>query len=99
MNGETLEKEHSERFLDPNPIISPESLSSTSIDEPFMWLAARSIDSITIDGHRLVSVDQAERLHDETMHVVCSGEDGSSHLFVYNPTTDEPVQHYLTKKH
>lgn len=83
------------RFLDPNPEFSSQEVSSLRIDEPFSHLAMHAIDSLTIDGHRLVSVDRFDRQQDDTFHVVCSTEEGASHLFSFNPFEEGPVSHLL----
>lgn len=83
------------RHLNPNPEFSSTEVSSQHIDEPFTWLAMHAIDSLTIDGHRLVSVDHFERQTDDTFHVVCSTEEGASHLFSFNPFEEGPVSHLL----
>jgi hypothetical protein len=83
------------RFLNPNPEFDSTEVSSLHIDEPFTHLAARAIDSVTIDGHRLVAVLHFERQQDDTCHVVCATEEGTSHLFSFNPFEEGPVSHLL----
>lgn len=83
------------RYLNPNPEFSSAEVSSQNIDEPFAWLAMHAIDSLTIDGYRLVSVDRFERQTDDTLHIVCSTEEGDSHLFSFNPFEEGPISHLL----
>lgn len=85
------------RQLDPNPSISLEEVSGAHFGEPMMWLASRIVDSVTVDGIRLVYVDKIGRGVDETLHIECIAEDESSHTFVFNPQQDGPVEHFLTK--
>ena len=87
-----------QRHLDPNPAFSLESVSSRRIDEPFAHLAMHAIDSLTIDGHKLVSVDHFERQLDDTVHVICSTEEGVSHLFSFNPFEEGEISHLLVPK-
>jgi hypothetical protein len=83
------------RHLDPNPAFSSAEVSGERLLEPFTWLAMHAIDSLTIDGHRLVSVDKVQRQTGDTMHVVCSTEEHATHLFSFNPFDGGPVQHVL----
>lgn len=79
--------------LPQNPSFSASEVTSAHMDEPFMWLNSRAIESVTIDGHRLVSVDHVDRSQDGTLHIVCSTEAGASHLFEFNPLEEGPVTH------
>ena len=42
------------RHLDPNPSLSLEETSSAHFAEPMMWLASRIVDSVSVDGYRLI---------------------------------------------
>jgi hypothetical protein len=86
------------RHLNPNPEFSSDEVSSLHIDEPFGWLAMKVIDSLTIDGHRFVSVDHFERQTDDTLHIVCSTEEGESHLFSFNPFEESEITHLFLPK-
>ena len=84
--------------LNPNPAFLLENMSSVRLDEPFTHLMMHAIDSVTIDGHKLVSVDHFERQQDDTLHVVCSTEENESHLFSFNPYEESEVTHLLLPK-
>lgn len=83
------------KFLDPNPELYTDMVSSSQMNEPLLWLASHVIDSLTVDGHRLVHVDQVRSQQDGSVQVVCSTEEGTSHLIAYNPTEDGLVFHML----
>lgn len=83
------------RFLDPNPSFLTAEVSSSHIDEAFEWLSTHSIDSLTIDGNKLVHVDAVQRQEGGTYHVICSTEEGASHLFSFNPFEDGPIDHLM----
>jgi hypothetical protein len=86
------------RDLNPNPEFSTAEVSSLHLDEPFGWLALKAIDSLTIDGHRFISVEHYERQTDATLHIVCSTELGESHLFSFNPVEESEITHLFLPK-
>lgn len=86
-----------QRYLDPNPKFSSDTAVSSQMNEPFVWLAMHVVDSLTIDGHRLVAVDHVEHQQDGTMRVACSSESGTLHLFEFNVLEDGPVLHSLVE--
>lgn len=87
------------RYLNPDPEFSTESVSGTQMDEPFAQLMGHYIDSVVIDGHRIVGVNEMRQQQDGNMYVTCTTEVGSNHLFVYNPIEDGPVSHLLLDAH
>lgn len=83
------------RRMEPDPEFSTDAISSTQMDQPFAWLMGRYVDSLIIDGHRLTGVTDMMRQQDGSMHVVCTTDSGSHHLFVYNPIEEGPVGHFM----
>jgi hypothetical protein len=81
--------------LDPNPFFSTEAITSTQASEAFIWLTARAVDSLTVDGHKLLSVDHVFHEQSGTVHIACSAEDGASHLFEFNELEEGPVSHLI----
>lgn len=85
------------QYLDPNPTLSLEHVSGAQFSESMTWLGARIIDSVTVDGCKLIYIDKVFRDSDETLRVECVAEDDSLHTFVFNPQEDGPVSHMLTE--
>ena len=83
------------RNLDPNPSFTTQEIKSTELDEPFIWLTARAIDTLTIDGHKLLSVDSVAHVQNGTTHIVCTAEDGTSHLFAYDSYEESTISHSI----
>ena len=79
--------------LDPNPQIFTDDLIGSDISEPFIQLLSFRIDSLTIDGHKLVRVDEVDKNRDDSLTVTCSAEDGTIHAFAY--ATDGPIAHVI----
>lgn len=85
--------------LDPNPQITPEEMTGADITMPLAWLAGHMVDSLVVDGSHLVSVDHRFEELGGILHVICSDDDGSSHMFEYDPTDrSEPVRHLVLGK-
>jgi hypothetical protein len=86
--------------INPNPQITPEEMTGADITMPLAWLAGRMVDSLVVNGSRLVSVDHRFEEQDGMLHVICSDEEGSSHMFQYDPTDrSDPVRHLVLGKH
>jgi hypothetical protein len=80
----------------PNPELTTEQLDSFAVELHVGLLQSRSIDSVTIDGHRLVGVEHVGAITpDGQAYAVLVSESGATHLLSYNTTEDGPVAHML----
>ena len=79
--------------LDPKPQIFTDDLMGSDISEPFIQLLSFRIDSLTVDGHKLVGVDGVDKNSGDTITVTCSEEDGTIHDFTY--AAEGPIAHRI----
>lgn len=91
-------KQH-RKNLSPNPKLHTEPLSGSTMNEPLVRLLTHQIDSLTVDGHRLVGVNVLVRSLGGTATLVsCVDGEGGTHVFTFGSGEDTPVEHYIIPK-
>lgn len=79
---------------DPNPELDTQHLTGADVGESFARLASCELDSLTVDGFRLLDVDDVDSGHETGITTVtCTDEAGHKHLFMYRPSSDSQVTH------
>lgn len=81
--------------IDPAPEIASQDTNGFDINEYFFRLVSRQIDKLVIDGASLAHIRSTEHLDDNITRVICDGEDGQLHEFVYGIGSDAPVEHRI----
>ena len=79
----------------PNPEFSSEHLDGAEMDLQVGLLLTHSVDSLVIDGHRLIGVGEVHSERDGRVMVTLASEAGETHLVSYNALEGGPVSHML----
>lgn len=86
--------ENPPRSPNPNLAFLTPDMNGSDINEPFFRLVAREVDSLTIDGYKLIAVSEVSHDSEEdSTRVVCIADDGHAHVFVYGSGTESTVTH------
>jgi len=79
---------------DPNPELCTDELTGADMSEPLARLAGSEIDTLTVDGFRILGVDDVDPGRDSGITtVICTDETGARHRFTYRPDSGSPVFH------
>jgi hypothetical protein len=73
--------------------LTPDEIDGVSVAVSLATLHARGIDFLRIAGTELVAVGNVARDEDNTMREIGYEEDGTPHLFVYEPLQRSGVLH------